>query len=124
MFILQEINTDQDQFQLIELQSSSGIMVWLNGENLVKHNNPRGTNLNKEIVLLPLKAGKNQLLIKFYNRYDFQSAYGINNSVPQEIYRQNLASHNFIGVNNYELRLYKPESEHQPIRMNNVRIVL
>ena len=124
MFILQEINADQDLNQLIELQSGSGIMVWLNGENLVKHNNPRGTNLNKEIVLLPLKAGKNQLLIKFYNRYDFQTGYCINNAISQQIYRQKLASHNFIGVNNCELRLYKPESEHQPIRMNNVRIVL
>jgi alpha-L-fucosidase len=124
LFILQEINADQDQNQLIELQSGSGVMVWLNGENLVKHNNPRGSNLNKEIVLLPLKAGKNQLLIKFYNRYDFQSSYCINHAISQQIYQKKLTFHNFTGVNNCELRLYKPASEHQPIRMNNVRIVL
>jgi alpha-L-fucosidase len=124
LFILQEITTDQDQNQLIDLMSGSGVMVWLNGENLVKHNNPRGSNLNKEIVLLPLKAGKNQLLIKFYNRYDYQTSYGIDNSIPQTVYRQKLAIRNFNGINNCELRLYKPESEHQPIRMNNVRIVL
>ena len=124
LFILQEINADQDQNQLIELQSGSGVMVWLNGENLVKHNNPNGSNMNKEIVLLPLKSGKNQLLIKFYNRSDYQLNYGINNSIPQTIYRQKLSPQDFSRVNHCELKLYKPESEHQPIRMNNVRIVL
>ena len=124
LFILQEINADQDQNQLIELQSGSGVMVWLNGENLVKHNNSKGSDLNREIVLLPLKPGKNQLLIKFYNRSDYQLSYGINNSIPQTIYRQKLSPQDFSRVNHCELKLYKPESEHQPIRMNNVRIVL
>ena len=124
LFVLQEINADQDQNQLIELQSGSGVMVWLNGENLVKHNNPGGNSLNKEIVLLPLKSGKNELLVKFYNRFEYQISYGIDNSIPQTIYRQKLSSHDFSGVNNCELKLVKPESQHQPIRMNNVRIVI
>ena len=122
LFVLQEITVGVDQNELIEIQSGSGVIVWLNGENLVKHNNIRGTKLNKELVLLSLKAGKNQLLIKFYNRYDYQNSYCINNAISRQIYCQKLSPHDFKGLNNCELRLYKPESEHQPIRMNNVKI--
>ena len=121
-YVLQEITSEKAQNQIIELLSGDGIQVWLNGENLVKHNNPRGSRLNKEIVLLSLKTGKNQLLIKFYNRYGWQMEYGINRNISQTLFRQQLPPRNFSGLNRCELKLYQPESVHQPIRMNNVRI--
>lgn len=121
-YVLQEIFTPEAQDKLIEIGSGDAVQVWLNGENLVTHNNPRGSNMNKEIILLPLKAGKNQLLVKFYNRYGYQLDYCINDNVPQSIYYQKLSPQNFNGVNTCELQLHNPESAHQPIRMNNVRI--
>lgn len=123
-YILQEIITEKNQYQLVEFGSGDGIQVWLNGEKLVCHNNPRGSRMNKETVLLPLKAGKNQLLVKFYNRYGYKMEYSINNQVPQTIYAQKLGKRNFSGVNNCELKPSNPGSPHQPIKMNNIRIGL
>jgi len=71
-----------------------------------------------------LKAGKNQLLIKFNNRYGYELDYKINRDIEQILYKQNLSPRKFSGINNCELKLYHPESEHIPIRMNNVRIEL
>ncbi len=121
-YILQEITSEKTLNQLVELFSGDGIQVWLNGENLVKHNNPRGSRLNKETVLLPLKLGKNQLLVKFYNRYGWQMEYGIKTDINQVFYKLKLKPENFKGVNSCALKLYQPQSVHQPIRMNNVWI--
>ncbi len=123
-YILQEIISDKVQNQLIEISSGDGIQVFLNGENLVKHNNQRNSWMNRELVLLPLKSGKNQLLIKFFNRYGYQLDYRINYQVNQTIYRQKLTPRKLEGINNCELKLRNPESIHQPIRMNNIRIDL
>jgi alpha-L-fucosidase len=123
-YILQEIIADKDQNQLVEISAGDGIQVFLNGENLVKHNNPRDSRMSRELVLLPLKAGKNQLLVKFFNRYGYQLDYSINYQVNQDIYRQKLSPRDLKGINSCELKLHKPESMHQPIRMNNIRIDL
>jgi len=121
-FVLQEISSEKAQKQLVELSSGDGVIVWLNGINLVMHNNERNSVLNKELVLLPLQAGKNQLLIKFYNRYGWKMEFCINQSVPQRIYKQELNTRNFSGLNNCSLTLQNSESAHQTMRMNNVSI--
>jgi alpha-L-fucosidase len=88
------------------------------------HNNPRNSVLNRELVLLPLKQGKNQLLIKFYNRYGWKMEFNVNKSIPQRIYRQELTPRNFSGLNNCSLKLQNPESVHETMRLNNVSIEL
>jgi alpha-L-fucosidase len=123
-YILQEISSDRIQNQLIEIGSGDGIQVWLNGENLVFHNNPRGAMQTRETVLLPLKRGKNQLLIKLYNRYGYEIAYSINHQVPQTLYRKKLSPLPDPGFCRCTMKLYQPASIHQPIRMNNVRLKL
>ena len=123
-FVLQEISSETAQKQLVEISSGDGVIVWLNGENLVMHNNPRNSVLNRELVLLPLKPGKNQLLIKFYNRYGWKMEFNINKSISQRIYRQELTPRNFSGLNNCSLKLHNPGSMHETMRMNNVSIGL
>ena len=123
-YILQEIVSASAQYLLIEAGGGDGIQLWLNGENLVKHNNPRDIRMNKELVLLPLKAGKNQLLFKFNNRYGYQLVYKIDKNIDQSIYNQHLSPRKFTNNNHCELKLHHPGSEHQPIRMNNLRIQL
>jgi alpha-L-fucosidase len=123
-FVLQEISSETAQKQLVEMSSGDGVIVWLNGENLVMHNNPRNTVLNKELVLLSLKPGKNQLLIKFYNRYGWKIEFCINKAFSQRIFRQELVPRHFSGLNNCSLKLQNPESVHETIRMNNVSIEL
>jgi alpha-L-fucosidase len=123
-YVLQEITAGKDQDQLVEISSGDGLQVWLNGENLVLHNNPRGSRMNRELVLLPLKTGRNQLLIRFYNRYGYLMEYGINKDIPQMIYRQKLQPLELKGLTECELGLQSPESPHRTIRLNNIRIEL
>ena len=123
-YILQDIVAHLAGKLLLETGGGDGIQVWLNGENLVKHLIPHESHLNTEVVLLQLKAGKNQLLIKFNNRYGYLLNYKINSKIDQSIYQQNLSPRNFSGINSCELKLYHPESEHEPIRMNNIKIQL
>ena len=108
----------------MEIGSSDGLRVWLNGVNLFKHNNPREIRMNKEVELLLLKAVKNQFLIKLNNRYGYELDYKTNRDIEQILYKQNLSPLKFLDINKCELKLYLPESEHIPIRMNNVSIQL
>lgn len=124
LYVLQEITSDKEQCQLVEIGSGDGIQVWLNGETLVLHNNPRDTGMNREIVLLPLKTGRNQLLVRFYNRYGYLMVYGLDKDIPQFVYRQKLQPRELKGLTECVLGLPHPESQHRTIRMNNVRIEL
>ena len=121
-YLLQEITADKAQNQLIEIKSGDGIQVWLNGENLVQHNHPRDSQLNRDIILLPLKAGKNQLLIKFYNRYGYEFKYQLTGKVEQYLFRQPLPVQNLKKINQCEMKLHLPESPHETIRLNNIQI--
>ena len=122
LYILQEIFSDKAQKQLIEICSGDGVQVWLNGENLVTHNNLRGSSSNKELVLLSLRSGKNQLLIKFCNRFGYEVNSRINYQIDQRLFCLKLPSQNLEGINRCELKLFHPASPHQPIRLHNISI--
>lgn len=124
IYVLQEIESETTRDLLVGLYSGDGIQVWLNGEMLVMHNNPRDSRLNPDLVLLPLEAGKNQLLIKFYNRFGFESEYKIDTSPEQVIYGKKLNPRQFNRreLNSLEMKLHMPETQHDPIRLNNIRI--
>lgn len=125
-YVLQEIEAETSADVIIGLYSGDGIQVWLNGQLLVMHNNERGSRLNHDLVLLPLKQGKNQLLVKFYNRFGFESAYKIDTQPDQVIYGKKLNTRQFNRreLNALEMKLYNPETPHDPIRLNNIRIEL
>ena len=47
--------------------SDDGIVVWLNGRRLLSHNTTRACRLGDEKAVLPLRRGRNELLIKICN---------------------------------------------------------
>jgi alpha-L-fucosidase len=93
---------------------------------LVIHNNPRETRLNHDMVLLSLNQGMNQLLFKFYNRFGNESAYKIDLHPEQVIYGKKLSPKHFNRreLNTLEMKMHNPETPHDPIRLNNIRIEL
>lgn len=125
-YILQEIEAETAQDFLVGLYSGDGIQVWLNGELLVMHNNPRDSHMNRDLVLLPLNQGKNQLLVKFYNRFGYESAYKIDSNPEQVIYGKKLNPRQFNRreLNTLEIKIHNPETPHEPIRLNNIKIEL
>ncbi len=51
----------------LSLGSDDGIRVWLNGEEKLKNNSPRGAAPGQEKITLDLKPGNNQFLMKIVN---------------------------------------------------------
>jgi len=65
----------------ISLGSDDGIAVWLNGEEVLSKDVPRGVSPEQDHVTLALKAGRNDLLLKIYNQtgdHGFYFAAGAN----------------------------------------------
>ena len=63
-----DIELDAPQTVLLGLGSDDAVKVWLNGE--VVHENwvSRALTVDEDIVLAPMRAGRNRLLVKVYNR--------------------------------------------------------
>ncbi|MBO9729872.1 MAG: alpha-L-fucosidase [Chitinophaga sp.] len=125
-YILQEITATQAGDYLIGFTSGDGIAVYLNGEEQMVHNNPERGGQQSEVLLLSLKAGKNQLVVKYYNRFAKEMVMGINRQVPQVLYEQALGiSVKGNGkVENCVIREANPVSVHRNLRMPNLAVVL
>jgi alpha-L-fucosidase len=125
-YILQEITADKAGDYLVGFSSGDGIGVYLNGEEQLLHNNPERGGQQNEVLLLSLKAGKNQLVAKFYNRFAKEMVVGINKDVPQVLYVQPLEATVKGGSKaaTIVIREANPVSVHRNLRMPNLAVVI
>lgn len=125
-YILQEITAPKAGNYLVGFTSGDGIGVYLNGEEQLLHNNPERGGQQSEVLLLSLKEGKNQLVVKYYNRFAKQPVVAINRNVPQVLYTQSLPlSVKGSGkVETVEIRQSNPVSVHRNLRMPNLAVVI
>lgn len=125
-YILQEITTAKAGSYLVGFTSGDGVAVYLNGEEQVLHNNPERGGVATEVVLLSLKAGRNQLVVKSYSRFAKQSVVAINRNVPQVLYVQSLdvVVKGNGKVETCEIREADPVSVHRNLRMPNLAVVI
>lgn len=124
IYLLQEINATEDQSFLASVTSTDGIVVVLNGVELAKHNNPFKENQLNDLILLPLKKGKNQLLLKLYNGYQKKIDLGIDTRQPQELYYKDLPAISLEKGKYYPFswQLNKPLSPHSTLQLSNVTL--
>ncbi len=124
ILLLQEIEAKKAGEVLVELTSGNGIQIILNGDYISVHTSPKGKCCNRERVVLPLKKGKNQLLLKLYNRFEKKLCLGVRPLPEGKIYR--LKAGKFIlrpaDWHRCILRPAEPESRNSAIRLNNIRI--
>jgi alpha-L-fucosidase len=125
-YLLQEITAPKAGDYLVGFTSGDGIGVFLNGEEQVLHNNPARGTTGSEVALLSLKEGKNQLIVKYYNRFAKEITAGINRNVPQVMYVQpvDLKLKGNGSVETAEIRQANPVSIHRNLRMPNLSVVL
>ena len=126
LYVLQELDASAAHDRLVKIYSKEGIQVWLNGESLINHTQPAGTHLGPDWILLPLKAGRNQLLIKLFNHKGNQSSWKIDLFPDQIIYGQRLMVRSLSDkeLNTLELAPCRPETPHDPAKLSNIRIEL
>ena len=72
---MREIDSPRSQHILAEIGAGNGMEVYLNGKLIAKHLNPYRTKFRTEKVILPLKKGKNQVILRSYNRFEDEAAY-------------------------------------------------
>lgn len=121
---LQDIESLSEQTIAVKLTSGNAAYVLLNGEYITAHFSPRRVEKQEELLLLPLRKGKNQLVVKLYNGFNNVLHYGIG---PQEEWAihmlklepAHLGREEFHHVS---LRANDVATSVSPLRMSNVSI--
>jgi len=123
-YLLQEITSDTEQPYLVGITSGDAVTVSLNGQILDEHNNPFKLKTMNDVILLPLKKGKNQLIVKFYNGFEKTTSIGIDTKVKQEIYHKELKPLSVEKGKYYPVswQLHNPLSPHTTLGLPNVRL--
>lgn len=124
ILFIQEIESTRDQNIAVEIGSGNAVYMLLNGEYITAHFSPERIGYEKEIVLLPLKKGKNQLTVKYFNRYEKSLKYSIRPLTEWKIFKQKLPEFELNGENIHQLmiRLSNPDSKVSPLRLNNINL--
>ena len=122
-YVLQNIRSESDRKLLVRITSGDGIEVFLNGTLLFIHNNPERKDKMKDVVLLPLQKGENQLVIKLYNRFKKKTPFALDYSIPQVLYRQPLPAIMLQkGLNNINWKLDHPFSPRMDMTLPNLSL--
>ena len=123
---LQEIESDLDQTVAVKLASGNGVYILMNGNYVTAHLSPERLKSQEEIVLLPLKKGVNQLVIKYYNGYENELSYRITPLNEWVIYENNLTPLKLQRKDYHSVSLTAEDSESyvSPLKMNNITMDL
>jgi alpha-L-fucosidase len=125
-YILQEITTPADQPLLIDVTAGDGAVVFLNGQVQLLHLNPDQKGTIRDVVLINLKRGKNQLLVKLFNNFQKSITAHVQVTAEQVYYRKKLAPVTILPGRPYpvSIRIANPVTPHQDMMMPNLRIEL
>ena len=126
VILLQEIESAHAQTAAVKIRGGNAKYILLNGEYITAHFSPERLSDQEEVVLLQLKKGSNQLIVKFYNGFDNEFTYGITPLEEWQQYSIKLPSFAFErkDINNISIRSNDAISSVSPLRMNNITISL
>lgn len=123
-YLLQEITAPSAQNVLVKLTSGDGIMVFLNGRQLLIQNNPFRKDKLDHYVLLPLQAGKNQLTVKLFNYFLNAVPFNIDFNIPQAIYHLELPEIRMQKGTYFPVswQLHNPSTPHDEMGLPNLKL--
>ncbi len=82
-YLYRRIDMPADRNIDVSLGSDDGLMVWLNGKKLLTNDTVRAASPDEDQLVLPLKAGRNDLLLKISNASG-DWAYYFSAGIPQK----------------------------------------
>ena len=125
-YILREVESPRSQHILAEIGAGNGMEVYVNGKLIAKHLNPYRTPFRMEKIVLPLKKGMNQVVLRTYNRFEDQTTYLLRPAEEQKVYRQDVVLPDALNGKDHHLVLkpHNPSSPHTDAELSNLRIRL
>lgn len=72
-----DVDVAEEGFAVLEVSAGNGMELVLDGNTVVKHLNPYGTARREEKVVLYLKEGPHQIVLRSYNRFEKESHMGL-----------------------------------------------
>lgn len=125
-FVTQTITAPADRRVLVRITSGDGVLVMLNGQTLLLRNNPTKAPEQRDVVLLPLKKGANQLLVKTFNNFQKTTPIGIDYGIPQLLYQQDLRPVTLPGgsTTTVQWQAHDPASPHRTLVLPNLSLRL
>lgn len=123
---LQQITSTKAQTIAVEVESGNALYVLLNGKYITAHFSPERTEHNREIILLPLQKGNNQLVMKVYNGYNTFSPFAVRLlsswNEHSMVYPSVAVSHN--NYHTLQIKRIDTPSKVSPALLHNINIKL
>ena len=125
-FLMQDIQSPREQEILVEVGAGNGLEVYLNGKSILKHLNPYRCKFRTEKVLLPLQKGKNQIVLRLYNRFEKKTGYLLRPAAEQTIYRQDFNLPEAVNGKSHTITVRQNglPSQHSDTELSNLKIKL
>lgn len=117
------LNASTAGYKIIEVEAGNGIEVVLNGEKVMKHMNPYGTSDRKESVMLKLKKGRNEVIIRSYNRFEGRMNCAVKIDPAQFLYRKTLSLGKGKGTGRIILKNNAADTHHHDAGLHNFIII-
>lgn len=121
--LVQEIESDKEQDVLFDLRSGNGVEIVLNGKTFSKHLNAYRCTLRDEQVLLPLKKGKNTVVVRFYNRFEYEMPWKFALAEKQEVLRQSALIPVPAGEHRLSVVPASPVSRHADVELSDLKVI-
>ena len=124
VIFLQEIESIQSQTAAVKIRGGNAMYILLNGKYITAHFSPDRIKDQEEIVLLPLKKGVNQLIVKYYNGFDTELTYSITPLEEWQQYSIKLPSFTIKRNDTHRISLRSEDaiSNVSPLRLNNITL--
>lgn len=123
-FMLVEINASRDLNYPVKVIAGNSAYVLLNGEYISAEFSDKRPDRSEKLLVLPLKKGLNQILIKTYNRYSKSFTLGLQSVDSWNVYRFDCEKVNTVVEREHtvELRADDRISKMVPMSLENIRI--
>lgn len=123
---LQEIESTREQTAAVKIGSGNAVYILLNGEYITAHFSPDRIKQQEEIILLPLKKGRNQLIIKYYNGFEKEFSFGITPLDGWTVYTLKLSPVTLERSDDHLISIRSGDSPSNvsPLRLNNISVIL
>ena len=119
-YVLQEVESPKAQDILMDVAAGNGIEVFVNGKSIMKHINPYRCKYREEKVLVHLEKGKNQIVVRMYNRFEKETGFLLRPSAEQVIYKQNVNLNT--PAERVKVRRTDLATQHTDTELHNLRI--